>query len=56
MERVEGERVEGKRGKGNQGKVEGEEQEKGDQQRFPVSSSLSKLLRFFSKSDSFLYW
>ena len=34
-----------------------EEQEKGDQQRFPLSSSSSsKLLRFFSKSDSSLYW
>ena len=29
----------------------GEEQGKGDQQRFPLSSSLSKLLRFFSRSD-----
>ena len=34
----------------------GEEQGKGDQQRFPLSSSSSKLLRFFSKSDSSLYW
>ena len=34
----------------------GEEQEKGDEQRFPLPSSSSKLLRFFSKSDSFLYW
>ena len=35
----------------------GEEQGKGDQQRFPLSSSSSsKLLRFFSKSESSLYW
>ena len=34
-----------------------EEQEKSDQQRFPLSSSSSsKLLRFFFKSDSPLYW
>ena len=58
MEGEDGERVEGKGkwGKGNPGKVEGvEEQEKSDQQRFPLSSS-SKLLQFFSKSDSSLYW
>ena len=55
MEGKDGERIEGKGkwGKGNPGKVEGgEEQEKGDQQKFPFSSSSSKLLRFFSKSDS----
>ena len=55
MEGEDGERVEGKGkwGKGNPGEVEGgEEQEKGDQQRFSLSSSSSKLLRFFSKSDS----
>ena len=28
----------------------GEEQEKGDQQRFPLSSSSSKLLRFFPRA------
>ena len=47
-------RVSGARasGKDKQGEVGGEEQEKGDQQKFSLSSSSSKLLRFFSKSDS----
>ena len=59
MEGEDGKRVDGKGkwGKGNPGKVEGggEEQDKGDQQTFPLSSSSpSKLLRFFSKSDSSL--
>ena len=40
----------------SKGRWRGEEQEKDDQQRFPFPSSSSKLLRFFSKSDSFLYW
>ena len=44
MEGEDGERVEGK-GKGNPGEVEGgEEQEKGDQQRFSLSSSSSSKL------------
>ena len=34
----------------------GEEQEKGDQPSFPLSSLSSKLLRFFFKSDIPLYW
>ena len=33
-----------------------EKQGKGDQQRFPLPSSSSKLLQFFSKSDISLYW
>ena len=40
----------------SEARLRGEEQEKGAQQRFPLPSSSSKLLRFFSKSDSFLYW
>ena len=56
VERGEGERGKGKWGKGKQGKVEGKEQEKGNQQRFRLSSLSSKLLQFFSKSDSSLYW
>ena len=56
MEGEDGERVEGKGkwGKGNPGEVEGgEEQEKGDQKRFPLSSS-PKLYDFFTLADLFL--
>ena len=36
-----------RQGQAKQGRGGGEEQKKGDQQRFPLSSSSSKLLRFF---------